>query len=481
MFHPGKTLLFLICVGALCALTAYIFPEHGLQLGEYHFRFAKLEKVFALPDTSKPKAIAVEDLLAIYAAEDSIVASKDFDKTLKEKNATSALLANLHLQYTHGGKHPLHNFFSGLLGLKHEGTSLRVLHYGDSQIEGDRITSFLRNELQMKFGGSGPGMLPAVEVIPSIAIQQTASNNWMRYALFGGAAHNLSHNNFGALAAMARFENSGENSTAWIKFSPSRNSYAKVKQYNKAVLNIGNIETDCRINFLVNDEIVSSETVAGGSDYQKITKYFPSTPDELRIEFSAPQSPDVYGVSLESNSGIIVDNIAMRGGSGTVFRKIDKEHLQAAYSDENIGLILLQFGGNTVPYITDSAHAEQYGNFFAAQIKYLQSIQPLASFVVIGPSDMSTSIDGEMKTYPNLVYVRNALKRAAIQNGCAFWDMFEVMGGENSMINWVNASPPLAASDYVHFTPAGARKVAELFTKHLLLEFDEWKKSVAAP
>jgi len=35
---------------------------------------------------------------------------------------------------------------------------VRVLHYGDSQIEGDRISADLRDVLQRRFGGMGPGL-----------------------------------------------------------------------------------------------------------------------------------------------------------------------------------------------------------------------------------------------------------------------------------------------------------------------------------
>ncbi len=481
MFKPYKVLLFLLAVGAVCAALAFAFPKEGITVGEFSFRFARLDKIFSLPDSTKTKAISLEDVLAIYNAEDSLNAQANFDKTIQLKAAESALLANLNIQYNKEEQHPLHNFFSGLNGLKTQGTSLRVLHYGDSQIEGDRITSFLRNTLQTKFGGSGPGMLPSIEVVPSIAIKQTASENWKRYALFGGESNSLPHSNFGALATISRFEITDVNKTAWLKFMPSKAGFASVRKYTKAVLHIGNAEAECKIEFIVNGEIVSSETIDAGIEYQKVTKYFAATPDELTIQFTSDKSPDVYGVSLESNAGIIVDNIAMRGGSGTVFRKMEKEHLDAAYSNQNIGLIILQYGGNTVPYITDSAHADQYGKFFATQIKYLKSIQPQASFLVIGPSDMSTSIDGEMQTFPNLEFVRDALKQTALKNGCAFWDMYEVMGGKNAMLNWVAADPPLAAPDYIHFSPAGAKTVAELFTKHLLTEFDDWKKTVPAP
>ena len=56
-------------------------------------------------------------------------------------------------------------------------------------------------------------------------------------------------------------------------------------------------------------------------------------------------------------------------------------------------------------------------------------------------------------SYPNIEKVRDALKQASFSAGAAYWDMFEAMGGRNSMPSWVFAQPPLASTDFVHFTP----------------------------
>lgn len=40
-----------------------------------------------------------------------------------------------------------------------------------------------------------------------------------------------------------------------------------------------------------------------------------------------------------------------------------------------------------------------------------------------------------------------------------------MMGGENSMVRWVKHSPPLASSDYIHFTTRGAEHVGMAFAR----------------
>ena len=53
--------------------------------------------------------------------------------------------------------HFLDSFFEEARKAQKNGTLVRILHYGDSQIEMDRISSVLRQDLQERFGGSGPG------------------------------------------------------------------------------------------------------------------------------------------------------------------------------------------------------------------------------------------------------------------------------------------------------------------------------------
>ena len=72
----------------------------------------------------------------------------------------------------------------------------------------------------------------------------------------------------------------------------------------------------------------------------------------------------------------------------------------------------------------------------------------------------------------------NTVKQASFNAGGAYWDIFEAMGGKNSMPLWVESKKPiLAASDHVHFSRAGARKVADWFYNALISDYNEFKKT----
>ena len=108
--------------------------------------------------------------------------------------------------------------------------------------------------------------------------------------------------------------------------------------------------------------------------------------------------------------------------------------------------------------IEDRKECENYGKWFKSQILRLKSLRPGVTIIVIGPSDMSIKENNKYVTYPWLETVRDELKKATFEAGGSYWDLYEAMGGRNSMPSWVNTSPSLAAKDYVHFSVRGAEK-----------------------
>jgi lysophospholipase L1-like esterase len=168
----------------------------------------------------------------------------------------------------------------------------------------------------------------------------------------------------------------------------------------------------------------------------------------------------LYGISLETDKGVIVDNIPMRGCSGNIFTKIDSVQLSDFYRETNTRLIILQFGGNMIPQTENPSTIRGYvRSTMRQQVRYLRACAPEASILFIGPSDMSTNIDGQMTTYPLVPYMDQQFRKMAQEEGIAYWSMYDAMGGKDSMVRWVENG--LAGSDYVHFTRAGANNIGK--------------------
>ena len=101
---------------------------------------------------------------------------------------------------------------------------------------------------------------------------------------------------------------------------------------------------------------------------------------------------------------------------------------------------------------------------------------PNATILLVSVSDRSTKINGNFVTIPNLPNFVNMQRNLAIHNQIMFWNMYEAMGGEGTMVNWVKAKKPLANKDYTHLTFRGGKQLATLFCKALLKEVNKYEK-----
>ena len=217
----------------------------------------------------------------------------------------------------------------------------------------------------------------------------------------------------------------------------------------------------------VSSYVMTRDTILHSATQSYITPLYTLPDSTTKCKIHLQGKGKVYGISLETPIGVIVDNIPMRGCSGNIFTKIDSASLSVFYRETNTRLIILQFGGNMIPQTENPSTISGYvRSTLRQQVRYLRACAPESAILFIGPSDMSTRIDGEMATYPLVPYMDKLLKKMAEEEQIAYWSMYDAMGGKNSMVKWVEIG--LAGSDYVHFTRAGANKVGRLLYDWLM-------------
>lgn len=488
--NPRKIVLFFFAVSTVLLLISVFFPKNGIRIGGFTMKMPDLTYLYK---ESEVKYADISKIVKSSANPDSL---PDLLQDTKELNTTSFSEVDLSkieladnifpIAFDSTLKSGLYRFFDKLTENQKQNKPLRIMHYGDSQIEGDRITAFLRNKFQKIFGGGGPGLLSVLQVYDSyITMNQQNSENWQKYAIFGADTKRTKSKKYGVLAAFAKFFNPETDSTkititeANISISESKFSYSTVKQFNQLRLFYGNNHKGCAIKIYVDGSMILSDSLKLNTEFEVLSCNFSHTPSSIVIKFFAKESPDFYGISLEKSNGIAVDNIPLRGNSGTFFTSLNFAHVQRMYQELNPGLFILQFGGNVMPYTKNVATANQYGEWFYAQIMRIHKLCPDAAVIVIGPSDMSIKENENYITYPMLEAVRNAMKSASLKAGAGYWDLYEAMGGKNSMPSWVEANPPLAGTDYTHFTPKGAGIVANMFYNALMLEYVKYKNKKA--
>lgn len=481
---PGKTLIFILGVFVLLAGSIWLTPSEGVKVGTFTFHMPTFREMFV---SGKEDFFDVSEIIKNDFDIDSLV-EMEVDSNLIipvetkiRKASYDSLVQSIHkIEITEEGRQNLARFFRKI---KSDSTA-RVMHYGDSQIEGDRITSYIRNKLQVKFGGTGPGLRPAVQPYDYVfsAVQQN-SENWTRYPIYGKVDSLVEHSRYGVMGAMSRFAAPVSDTIPFqdsilyeseLSISKSSIAYHRAQEYRRLRLFYGNAKRPVEFQLMVKGDTILTDILKQDVDYGMISCNLPDSTDQVSMKFSGWDSPDIYGIELGDISGITVDNIALRGSSGTIFTKADFAHSAKMYKDLRPNLFILQFGGNVMPYIKDQKAIDAYGRWFAGQIKRIKQLCPDAAVLVIGPSDMSMKKKDKYVTYDYLPAVVEVLRQAALSTGSGYWDMYMAMGGYNSMPSWVNAEPELARPDYTHFSPMGARLVASMFYNALILEYNNY-------
>lgn len=488
VFKPFHVLFFIAGVLALLAPLVWLAPADGWEIGGMRIRFLTYSKFM------DPVAKVVQkDITRNVADVDTTIVEEPVEDTLvKHENShvsktgmpTGGKLvteSKTRIAFNEAGLQQIHQFFQKMENAAQNGRKIRILHYGDSQIEGDRMTSFIRQRVQEQFGGNGPGMIPAVNVYTTSSFIQTCSPNFERLTCFGGKK--LQSRKYGTMNTVGRFTPEYLDSTeranvtsiknAWIEIEPSAKAYGRSKQFNNVDLYYTSCYRPCAVKVYERGKLIHEDSLVNDGRYHVLHLNFQGTPGKLRYEFSSAVSPTFLGFSLEGDVGVQVDNIAMRGSSGKFFGYIDQQLAAKMYADLNTELIIMQFGGNEVPFFKDSSSVKYYVSAFKKQLQTIRKLRPSAAIIVIGPSDMSTVEAGERVTYRHLQKCVHAMRKAAMEVGAGYYDLYDAMGGENSMPAWVDKG--LAGNDYIHFSPRGASIASQLFYEAFSAEYAKWK------
>ncbi|MBO7598652.1 MAG: hypothetical protein J6T70_16570 [Bacteroidales bacterium] len=513
---PSSILAFFVAIMASLLVIMLIFPKEGISVtDDISMNFPTFTDWMAETKSRPDSVKTILDNIEIPTddEDDSAFANIQVDTI---QNADADTVANQYSEYVprpiaidsihqplelpQSGVACLENIFGALADAEQLQSMVRILHYGDSQIETDRITGYMRSKLQAQFGGSGPGLVPAKSPYDyKSPIHVVNSGEWRRYTIFPKIDTTITHYRYGVLASFSMFapppapEKPSEPDTTVSMIGDSlvqaifHPEPPKVKEVHKGSINfeftsitkanIKNIKQirmfygNCKESFAVtvrNGETVLYQDSVAPSSYYSIKKWTRSEPlQDLAMDFSGTESPEIYAFAMDGNGGVACDNIPLRGCSGTIFTKMNSQMLQKMYNDLHVKCVILQFGGNSIPVLKPET-VKNYVGSLMSQVRLIRKICPEMSIIIIGPADMSTKVMDEYQSYEIIPELVEAMRQAAFANNCAFWDMYSAMGGWNSMPDWVFHEPPLGEKDFTHFSVQGANVIAKMFYNALI-------------
>ena len=499
--RPLKIFIFFLIILTIVGFIAYFYPDSGISLGKnYTLTFPSLTDIIREQERQyKDISKIVEDnppsdtSLNFFHTSFKDSAKKDTNKVAHQDTSIKQSKETVQKKYT-GKKQKINSrrkleypennisvltpFFKSLKNAPSNNKLIRILHYGDSQIEGDRISSYIRNQLQKRFGGGGIGLFPVIHPFSnSLSVKLSSSNNWKRYTIRDMKTSSFKHKRFGILHSFSKYSPFYSNYQdkvykASINIKESPIAFNRASDFKKCKIFFGFNRKPFIVKIMEDNEVSDAEMIPATKKLQTMEWNLEPSTDELSITFEGMHGPDIYGIALDGEKGIALDNIPLRGSSGTGFTKTNQSFYKEMFNKLNVKLIIMHFGVNIVP--SSRENYDFYEEKLCQQLQFLKSLDEELSIIVMGVSDMSKKTEGHYESYSNIEKIRTAQKNAAFKANCAFWDTYKAMGGKNSMPSWVFADPPLARKDFTHFTYKGSVVIAKMFYKALIKDYNRY-------
>lgn len=357
-------------------------------------------------------------------------------------------------------------FFAKAEAAQGDKRTLRVLHYGDSHIEADRITAQVRERMQTLFGGGGPGLVPLKQTVPALTVRQRTDGKLIGQSTYGNKPFVHCDGNYGPMLRSWNI-----NGDATLKLATERGRYAPEhgRSFSRVRIIMRNASAPTVMHITAADSTSTHKCTQQGLQLLELCQ----TGQTERMELSLQGQSDIYGLLLDNDYGVAVDNIGMRGSAGTQFTMVDSLQLAQVYRSMDVGMILLQFGGNAMVGMNSTSQIKNYCKRIGAQIDYLHSVCPEAAIMFIGLADMGVKHGGTLGSHPMIASLDASLRDTVLVHDAAYWSVFRAMGGDGAMAQWV--SQGLANKDYIHFSYNGAAQMGNLMADALERQYQFYR------
>ena len=357
----------------------------------------------------------------------------------------------------------LHRFFAALRDRADLGRPVRVAFLGDSFIEGDILVADFRSALQQRFGGRGVGFVPITSVAaqyrPTVKIASEGWKTWSMLTKPDSLPYTLSGMTFEAEA--------GE-TTVTLE---AANRYPELDSASCLKL-IYERNVATRLCLTVNGRTDSLMTALPPTD--SVRQYVYNGPvHKAEMRFRNTEGFRALGVVMEDSVGVSVDNYSLRGNSGMLLEQLDSASCRALNRIHTYDLIVLQYGLNIA---NDSIlQYGWYGRRMEKAIRQVRQCFPTADVLLMGVSDRSRVENGTFCTMPSVLALLHAQRQTAKRAGIPFWNTFGAMGGNNSMVRYVEKN--WASKDYTHLGFGGGRELARVLVEAILAEMEFYEEA----
>ena len=354
--------------------------------------------------------------------------------------------------YGTDSSYSLNFFYKKLDSIKQNHAKIRIAYFGDSFIEGDDITDEIRLQLQSNFGGTGIGFVPVQSAVSSLYTQiKLDGNGWTDYNFrnnpnkypLGLSGHLFYSTNTAKVNFIPKYKSPTTDVKLYYGNMTSNAALTVVKNGKNEVINTHG-------NDLINETIISNS----------------ATINSLSLATTQENMP-IYGVSFEDKEGVYLDNYSFRGNTSVLTQQITQEVMQQLNSYLHYDLIIVHYGINAVEH-----EKQEFDWFESSMHKVIQNMKRgfgNVPILIVSTSDIGYKYDGKYSTEHGVPFMVATQRAIAKRHKVAFWNLYQSMGGENTITNWVEGDTVMANKDYTHVNSRGAKRLGDLFFNKLVL------------
>ena len=219
-------------------------------------------------------------------------------------------------------------------------------------------------------------------------------------------------------------------------------------------------------------EIYQLDTAVYDSAAQYVEFRFKENYTQLELVLnkldSLQQGFTLQGIQYVSDEpGLTYHSIGVNGAATYSFLRCENftNQLQSLQPD----LVIFGLGINDAYRPENQFSGLEYENHYDSLVHKIRSVNPDCTFIFMTNND---SYYKRRYSNPNIIKVQNAMKNLSKKYDSAVWDLYEIMGGYNSIKTWERYG--LAKKDKIHFTPEGYILNADLLFEAIKLHYGNY-------
>ena len=344
---------------------------------------------------------------------------------------------------------------------------VNILHIGGSHVQAGVLSNRMRNnmlslspDIKNERGFFFPYKLAQTNNPSNYKVIATADWEGQRCSV------SYMNSQWGMSGVTATTTNPFSDVTIYAKDDTTLYRFKKVRIYH--VLDEASYKIKINKSHLVNYSFTDS--VAGFTEF-----HFTDVQDTLQFSVVKTDSLQSYftiqGVQfITDKPSLIYHSIGVNGASTKSYLRCEQfgPQLKAIQPD----LVIFGIGINDAYMTADRFVPEDFEVRYQKLIDMFKAANPKCAFLFLTNND---SYYKRRMPNPNVYKVSTSMRKLCIRNRAALWDLFEIMGGYNSIKTWENYK--IAKSDKIHFTKEGYELQADIMFDAFMRSYGDYLKN----